>query len=330
MAAVLLAVPASANAAAPTARELPGLPGSTSAEATAVNDLGTAVGYSVDANYDSVAVKWSPSGAVTDLGTLPGDTYSEALGINNLGQIAGYSGSDDTGVQHAVEWNAKGVITDLGASEADGINDFGEVVGFENTAPREVDAVRWHTGVVDDYGASESDAIGDTYANAVNDLGQIVGADFVIHGDGSREAVRWNADGSYLQLPFLVVARGADSGANAINNLGVTVGNSPTATPGQTHAVRWDQHGTVTDLGTAPGGTDSAANGINDLGVVVGSSDDANAIGHAVSWSRTGALRELPDLSGGSNSEALAVSGTGFIVGDGYDAAGKQVAIVWR
>jgi len=330
VATVLATMPASANAATPAARELPGLPGYTGAEATAVNNAGTVVGYSVDANYNSIAVKWSPSDAVTDLGTLPGDTYSEALGINNLGQIAGFSGSVETGVQHAVEWNAAGVIKDLGASEADGINDFGEAVGFDNPGPREVNAVLWRNGNVDDFGAAETDAIGDTYATAVNDLGQIAGADFVIHGDGSREAVRWNADGSHRQLPFLVDARDADSGANAINNLAVVVGNSPTAVSGQTHAVRWDQHGAVTDLGTVPGGVASFANGINDLGLIVGSANDANVVGHAVTWSRTGSLTELPDLPGGSNSEALAVSDGGFIVGDGNDAAGNDVAIRWH
>jgi probable HAF family extracellular repeat protein len=334
---ILAGLPATAAAATPAARELPALPGDSSAGATAVNIFGTVVGYSVDANFNSRAVKWSPSGAVTDLGSLPGDEYSEATAINNLGQIVGYSGSLDTGIEHGVEWNPAGVIKDLGAvagklseSDAYGINDFGEIVGIDNAAPRQVNAILWRNGTIDDFGAAEQNDIGDSEADAVNDLGQIVGSEFVIHGDASHQPVRWNADGSYVQLPLLPNARGRGGSTGAINNVGVTVGSSPTFNFNQPHAVRWDQQGNVTDLGTLSDGIDSAASGINDLGVVVGSAADANAINHAVTWSRTGTLSELPDLPGGSNSEAVAVNDTGLIVGDGTDAAGNQVALLWH
>lgn len=332
----VLALAAPASAATPTGHALPALPGSAGATATAVNNLGTIVGYVSDANFNTLAVKWSPAGAITSLGTLPGDEYSEATGINDLGQIVGFSGSTD-GDEHAVEWNAHGAITDLGAapgqlsdSDAYGINDFGEVAGADNPAPRQVNAVLWRKGVIDNFGAAEENDIGDTAASAVNDLGTIVGQDFVIHSDASHESVRWNADGSYVRLPYLADERGPGGGATAINNLNVVVGNSPTHTFHQPHAVRWDQHGNITDLGTLPSGIDSFAYGINDLGLVVGTASDADAVDHAVTWSRTGTLRRLPELPGGSGSEALAVSDTGLVVGDAYDANGTDVAMVWH
>ena len=237
MATILAAVPATAAAATPTVHELTPLRGYVSSDATAVNNLGIAVGYVTDANDETVAVKWSRSGAVTDLGTLPGDEYSEATGINDLGHIVGFSGSEDTAVEHAVEWNAQGVITDLGAapgefslSDAYAINDLGEVVGSDQTGPRAIGASSWRHGTIDAFGLGQLDQLGSSTATAVNDLGTIAGYDFAIHG--ASDAMRWNADGSYLELPDLPDAVGGGvSGngalANAINNLGEVVGYVP-------------------------------------------------------------------------------------------------------
>src|SRR5205807_4057243 len=125
----------------------------------------------------------------------------------------------------------------------------------------------------------EQDTLLGTAAAAVNDLGQIVGVDNVVHSQGnSHQAIRWNADGSYLPLPNPAGAPTHGGSAEAINNLGVVVGYSPTATIARWHAVRWDQHGNVTDLGTVPGGIGSDASGINDFGVVAGSAMDANGL----------------------------------------------------
>jgi probable HAF family extracellular repeat protein len=279
-------------------------------------------------------VKWSPNGVVTALAGLPGADASEATGVNNLGQIVGYSSAGSG--RHAVEWNAAGVVTDLGIvpgaqsiSSANGINDLGEVVGLDNPTHLTVVAVRWINGQLDDFGTAEQDDVEGTDANAVNDFGEIVGSDYLIHGLGSHRVVRWNADGSYVQLPYLTGAGGAGS-AEAINNLGVVVGSSPTTTLAQRHAVRWDQHGNVTDLGTVPGGIDSAASGINDLGAIAGSAIDANGMTHAVAWNTSGVLRVLPALADSTYSEALAVSDAGLMVGDAVDSTGHDVAVYWR
>jgi len=334
---VLAALPATAAAATtPTVHELATPTGYVSAVAAAVNNLGIAVGYATDAAFGTIAVKWNHSGSVTSLGTLPGDDFSAALGINDRGQIAGYSGNSTAGTDHAVEWNAQGAITDLGASpgqitdsEAHAINDRGEVVGSDQTAPRIITATRWSAnGTIDNFGLADIDTVGDTTVSAVNDRGEMAGYQFVIHGRPSP--IRWNADASYLQLPVLPDARGGGGQANGINNLGITVGLSPTSAFHVFDAVSWDTKGDITDLGGLPGGIGSSANGINDPGVTVGSAGDANAVDHATTWSRTGSISALPDVSGGSNGEALAISDSGFIVGDDIDANGNQVAVLWR
>ena len=79
------------------ATELQGLPGTPEFEGSAangVNDLGQIVGWSP--LYDesiSHAVIWTPSGAISDLGTLPGDTDSSASKINLFGLVIGSSGN---------------------------------------------------------------------------------------------------------------------------------------------------------------------------------------------------------------------------------------------
>jgi probable HAF family extracellular repeat protein len=49
---------------------------------------------------------------VTDLGTLPGENYSDARGVNNSGQVVGY-GTTPSGVKHAFLY-CNGSMMDLG------------------------------------------------------------------------------------------------------------------------------------------------------------------------------------------------------------------------
>ena len=75
---------------------------------------------------------------------------------------------------------------------------------------------------------------------------------------------------------------GSESYANGINDQGQVAGWSGTA-GGYYHAFLW-QNGTMTDLGTLPGGWSSSACGINNLGQVVGESLTADGLWHAVLW----------------------------------------------
>src|SRR5262245_32111723 len=76
--------------------------------ATDVNDLGTVVGWSVDAAGTSRAFRWTVATGMIDLGTLPGDDWSRAISISNTGQILGLSGgaTDPNGVP--VVWTLSG------------------------------------------------------------------------------------------------------------------------------------------------------------------------------------------------------------------------------
>lgn len=72
--------------------DLPPLPGHLNSLARAVNDNGVVVGSSWNQTIDQPGHAVRwGNGGPQDLGTLLGDTLSEALGINNSGQIVGYS-----------------------------------------------------------------------------------------------------------------------------------------------------------------------------------------------------------------------------------------------
>jgi probable HAF family extracellular repeat protein len=99
--------------------------------------------------------------------------------------------------------------------------------------------------------------------------------------------------------------------ANAINNVGVVVGYTD-VTSGLPHGFRWSA-GTMTDLGTEPGGDDSTANAINEAGQVAGTADrQSGGYGYPARWSTTGALTDL----GGPVTNELGV-------GNAIDPAGR-------
>ncbi|MEK8030605.1 hypothetical protein AACH06_07180 [Ideonella sp. DXS29W] len=97
-----------------------------------INDAGAIVGMSEIANDRPRAFIYS-QGVMINLGTL-GGSRSEAIAVNNLGDVAGVA-ELSTQKRHAFRFR-NGVMEDLGTlphsdtSEALGINDAGEVVGY--------------------------------------------------------------------------------------------------------------------------------------------------------------------------------------------------------
>jgi len=81
--------------------------------AFAVNDAGTVVGQSPDANGNRHAFSWTQTGGIKDLGTLGGG-QSSALGINSRGWIVGTSlTSSGTGILHGFLWTPSGGMQDF-------------------------------------------------------------------------------------------------------------------------------------------------------------------------------------------------------------------------
>jgi probable HAF family extracellular repeat protein len=209
-------------------------PGPSESSAYGINDSGTAVGITYDANGQAHGTIWSASGT-TDLGedsyamaidgagevvggngqafavvhgqvhglASPEDIiWSAAYGINDAGTIVG-DGQLANGTFRGIVWNPDGASTVLGtfggsSSQATGVNASGEVVGFASLADGYQHAFSEVGGTMSDLGTLGG---GSSYAYGVNDSGEIVGYSWL--ADGSQSAFLYD-DGSMLDLNSLL------------------------------------------------------------------------------------------------------------------------------
>lgn len=153
---------------------------------------------------------------------------------------------------------------------------------------------------------------GDTYsiANAINDIGQVVGASSYFGAPWS--AFLWE-DGQMIELENSF-GEGTGS-ATDINNQGFIVGIAKDLSS-QEHAIIW-RRGGMFDLGTFPGGTESGAMGINNKNQIVGWAIIPGVLKHAALWS-DGIITDLGTLPDALDSEAFSINENGQIVGQAY------------
>ena len=264
----------------------------------------------------------------------------------------------DCFVVHAFQWQ-RGALTDLGALAAgasslpNGINAAGMVAGFSETGaidpsfdfPPEFHAVVWKDGQIIDLGTFGGTL---SYANALNDRGQVVGfalngkadsfitasSDFDVNcgtGDvpGQMRAFVWQEGRGLRALGTL---GGPDSCAKYINQRGQIAGHSFTSyTPNGTTGIPTFEpfiwaNGTMTGLGSL-GGTEGHANSINSRGQIAGVSNLAgDQTQHAFFWSQ-GVMRDLTPASDFSYPEGI--NDKGEVVGAIWNADGTQFAFLW-
>src|SRR5579884_4216029 len=271
--------------------------GQKAATAYTITDLGAAdyyyyYGYYFDGLNRGAAVQINDLGQVVS-GTGPnalvwrnGETkqlssyWSSASDLNNNNQIVGIDTSSGC---HAVLWT-NGTPTDLGTispdysyySQANGINDIGQVVGASSTYSNNTygyHAFLSQNGKMTDLGTIAGDY---SIAAHINHAGQVVGWSTVPGGQYYWYPVHafvWQ-NGKMTDLGTL--SGGTASDASAINASGVIVGSSTTPPQGlynyrTIRAVAWVNEA-IQDLGTL-GGAGSIAFDINDAGQIVGSAD---------------------------------------------------------
>lgn len=184
----------------------------------------------------------------------------QAYGLNDLGQVVGYNGSD------AFVTGADGVglinLGRLGGSSAIayGINRFGQVVGGVYNASGNVTAFITGANAV---GVTYLGALGgfNSFAYGINSSGRAVG--FAQTADNYNNAFITGANGS--GMTSLGTLGGLQSGAYGINDSGQVVGYSNTV-GGNNYAFVTRPNGVgMTSLGLI-----GQANRINNLGQVVG------------------------------------------------------------
>ncbi|WIV53884.1 hypothetical protein [Amycolatopsis nalaikhensis] len=117
--------------------------------------------------------------------------------------------------------------------------------------------------------------------------------------------------------------------ATAVNDGGLVVGYSAVSgSLSPRRAVRWDNTGTPTDLGTL-GGALSTADAVNDNGQITGFAELANGQVHAARWSADGRITDLGTLPGGTTSYGGDIAPDGTVVGTSDASDGLRHAVKW-
>ena len=233
--------------------------------ATAINNKGQIAGYGGWASHVGI---WDGN-AFIDFGVA-----GRATSINDSGQVVGwYIGPDG---MRAFVWEKK-VLAGLGtypgytnSSSALGINDSGQIVGDSwstSTGPQK--ACLLDGGVWSDLGVFTGGRY--AQANAINDLGEIVGYSYPARG-GEHACIFRN--GGPVDLG--VLPGDEWSHANAINERGQIVGWSESASCFTT-AVLWE-NGKINVLGYG------IPTGINEAGQVCGFCYEQDGSRSAVLW----------------------------------------------
>lgn len=273
----------------------------------------------------------APEFMILDLGVLSGGTQSYAYGINNAGRVTGRA-RDSAGNSRAFITSANTAInpgTDLIPLLSGGvynigteINATGQVAGYGGVSGGDR-AFRYNSGTNTTINPSKGDW---SYAEGINDLGQVVGGSSTQNGSGSPTVAFLYSGTTLINLPFLT--SGGYSFAYSINSAGKVVGYSET-TAFQEHAYIWTPNvnngtvGSMQDIGALGGGY-SYAYGINDQGHVVGQASLVGDIAsHAFLRTIGPGLLDLGTL-GGLNSEAKAINESGQVVGNSDTASGQR------
>jgi probable HAF family extracellular repeat protein len=154
------------------------------------------------------------SGGIWEAGEIRSIDGVEGRDINDAGQVAGFKGGA------AVVWD-DGVVTEIGlpeafSSQAYGINEAGQAVGWAEVPPRNIRPLFWDGNTSTDL---ETLAGQDGIANAINDLVQIVGESKAANGEW--HACLWE-DGAIADLNDLLTEPFPYTLVDAvdINNLG--------------------------------------------------------------------------------------------------------------
>jgi probable HAF family extracellular repeat protein len=145
--------------------------------ATAINNVGQAVGYSYIDDMDRHAFFFD-NGAMEDLGSFGG--YSAAMALNDSGVAVGFASDTVFGVAVAAMWDGEDITAICGSREsyAYGINNRGQVVGELLSDSLATRAFLYHKGIVTELGTLRTGR--NSLAFKINNSGQIVGSADVI------------------------------------------------------------------------------------------------------------------------------------------------------
>ncbi len=213
--------------------------------------------------------------------------------------------------------------TQTNKSVATDVNESGTVVGYSETQSGRR-AFVWTAAD----GMVELGGIQGVYqfsvANAINDLGQVVGQ-VRINGD---HAYLWDSPTEARDIGTLHPS-GPGFGTKAldINNSGQVVGESDFSIG--TRAFLWTEDSGMQSLGIlGPNNVDYQARGINELGQVVGFASKTFTNDHAFLWTPETGMQDIDDDPSDTSrlSFADAINDSGEVAGD---RMGQEGAFIW-
>jgi len=230
-----------------------------------------------------------------------GGTWSTALAINELGQVVGTSQISGDASYHGFIYST-GTITDIGSISPYDINNLGQVVGYYNTVIDGYSTVRsfiYRNGTLKDLGTISSDRKAQSWANGINDFGQVVGS-----ANMGYEGINFHAY-LYNGKAMKNIDPDEQSEALAINNYGMVIGSEKDGRiflySESERVIEWlDIFGSALD--------------INDQGEFVGRGSWSPGSEGAFLY-REGKIIALGDLSDSGYTVPLAINESSQIVG---------------
>ncbi len=262
---------------------------------------------------------FTPNYTLTDLGLLPGDPGTISTDLNNQGAATGIALPSGNGSDQGVMFQRGEVINvvpGVGSSYASAINCRDQVTGYF------YDGQKWQ-GFIYDRGHLTSFAAPNaiaTYADSLNDIGQVAGA-YTDAASNGHIFLR-QPNGSLRDLG----AFGIDPSALAINNQGRVLVGTDDGVRDHTYISRPGSVGLEEVPSLIPNGSVSLGD-MNGWGVVVGSAivDATTGNEHAYIYFE-GKIKDLGVLSGGDSTWGYGINNLGQTVGQAYQALSQSMA----
>ena len=249
--------------------------------------------------------------------------------INASGQVAFNTGNGIGATAYfynGAQFQNLGTLGGAGAS-ANGINDYGQVVGISNLAGRGSSTLLPKMPMRGTPGFSLGSTCLPMQSSLSNRKGALAGNSITVDsiGDGPSSVFLWTPTKGMVNLGTL---NGGYPWPFGINNAGEVIGMSFTLGSNSTQGFYASVASGMIDMGAASGVTATPVD-INNSGQVAGGAATASGLSYAFLWTKAGGMVSLGGLGSDTNSMATAINNKGQVVGASINANGVAHWFSW-